>query len=152
LLQLFKLPVKKHHCKSLHPFIKFEVRNTVALFFLHSLLTILFFPAFLLTRLMKNNSDKELITLLARVYNHSIQYYYHFPEVIIYGTKRLEAEDFTRLLTNNFIEAHYTDSFGKLYHLSKKGEEVLHQSIHTKKRKAGSINYISPRQCSLQFF
>jgi hypothetical protein len=101
---------------------------------------------------MKNNADKELLTLLVRVYNHSIQYYYHFPEVIIYGNRRLEAEEFNRLLHNGLITPYYTDSFGKLYHLSKKGEEVLHCFSHTKKRRAIPIRSMSSNQSSLQLF
>jgi hypothetical protein len=101
---------------------------------------------------MKNNADTELLSLLVRVYNHSIQYYYYFPEVIIYGNHRLEAEEFSRLLHNGFIEPYYTDSFGKLYHLSKKGEEVLHQFSNVKKRKAGATSSVASNQCSLQLF
>lgn len=95
---------------------------------------------------MKNNADKELTSLLVRVYNHSIQYYYYFPEVIIYGSHRLETEEFKKLLDNGFIEAYYADSFGKLYHLSKKAEDLLHQFSIIKRRRnqaaiAGSSQY-----------
>ncbi len=99
---------------------------------------------------MKHNADKSLIALLIRVYNHSIQYYYYFPEVIIFGNRRLEAEEFNQLLTNDFIEAYYTDSFGKLYQVSKKGEDVLYQFSNTKKRRSGSLRKGALYQCSLQ--
>jgi len=101
---------------------------------------------------MKNKADKELLTLLVRVYNHSIQYYYHFPEVIIYGNRRLEVEAFNQLLANDFVEPYYADSFGKLYHLSKKGQGVLYQFSGGKKRRDNATHLVPSNQCRLHFF
>ena len=71
-----------------------------------------------------------------KVYNQFIQTYFYFPEVIICGSSRLEKEEFDLLLSHHFIIAYYTDSFGKLYRLSKKGEAFLHESLSMRKYKA----------------
>ena len=100
---------------------------------------------------MKNKADKELIALLVRVYNHSIQSYYYFPDVIIYGNHRLEREEFESLLHQEFIIAYYTDSFGKLYRLSKGAEEFLYASTGMRKRKPNHYTPEPARQCRFQF-
>ncbi len=100
---------------------------------------------------MKNKADKEIIALLVRVYNHSIQSYYHFPDVIIYGNHRLDKEEFETLLQQEFVTAYYSDSFGKLYRLSKSAEEFLYASTGIRKRKHNHYSSKPARQCQLQF-
>ena len=100
---------------------------------------------------MKNNSNKELIALLVRVYNHSIQFYDHFPDVIIYGNHRLEQDAFDLLLQHEFIIAYHTDSFGKLYRLSKKGEDFLYRYKYKRRPRHVSSSYYSAGQASFQF-
>lgn len=84
---------------------------------------------------MITEADKNLLQLLVRVFNHSIQSYYHFPEVIIYGPHRMEPQEFELLLYHDFVSTHYTDTFGKIYHLNKKAEDFIHQHHVAKKRR-----------------
>jgi len=77
----------------------------------------------------KTAVDPHLLHLLVSVYNQSIQTYYHFPEVILCGRQRLETEDLTLLLSNEFVFVASFDSFGRNYRLSKKGETYLFQSL-----------------------
>jgi hypothetical protein len=84
---------------------------------------------------MKKEDHKELIALLVRMYNHSIQTYYQFPEVIIYGNHRLDREEFLQLLDKELIVAYYADSFGQLYKLSKKADELLQDILVRKRRR-----------------
>lgn len=85
---------------------------------------------------MKSKAGKELFSLLVRVYNHSIQSYFYFPKVTIYGGYRLEKEEFLLLLVQEYIEAYHTGSFGKLYQLTKKAEAFLQAHRSMRKRKA----------------
>ena len=99
---------------------------------------------------MKEESYKELFSLLLKVYNYTIQTYYRFPEVIIYGKRRLEREEFELLRDEGYLTAYYSDSFGKLYRLSKKAETFLLERRKKRKRK----NFPAadaPAQCSFQF-
>ncbi|HEX8316193.1 MAG TPA: hypothetical protein VF609_14425 [Flavisolibacter sp.] len=80
-------------------------------------------------------ADQSLLQLLVRVFNQTIQYYYHFPDVIICGHQRLEKEEFDHLLSAGFITPYHTDSFGKLYHLSKKAEAFLQENLHKRKHR-----------------
>lgn len=77
--------------------------------------------------------NQALLQLLVRVYNQSIQSYYFFPDVIFCGPHRLERNDFECLLAEGLIFPYYTDSFGKLYHLTKKAEEVLREQRFRKR-------------------
>jgi len=77
--------------------------------------------------------SQALLQLLVRVYNRSIQSYYFFPDVIICGHHRLERDDFEFLLKEGYIVPYHTDSFGKLYRLTKKAEEVLHTQLRVRK-------------------
>lgn len=83
----------------------------------------------------KPTDNACLLQLLVRVYNQSIQSYHHFPDVIICGHHRLEREEFDFLLANDYIEAHYADSFGKLYHTSKKAEALLHENMSKRRHR-----------------
>jgi hypothetical protein len=99
----------------------------------------------------KTAASQPLLQLLVRVYNQSIQTYFHFPDVIICGKHRLEKEDLDLLLIECYIEAYYTDSFGKLYRLSKKGQQFLQLNLH--RRKARSFHPMpQPGQVSLPFY
>lgn len=100
---------------------------------------------------MKNKSDKELFSLLVRVYNHSIQSYFYFPDVIIYGRHRLEKEEFHRLVTEEYIDAYHTDSFGKLYQLNKKADAFLQQYRSMRKRRTFATATPSSFQSSFSF-
>jgi hypothetical protein len=75
----------------------------------------------------KSAARQQLLLLLIRVYNQSIQYYYYFPEVVICGNHRLEKLEFDFLLSEGLIIPFHTDSFGKLYRLSKKAESFLQE-------------------------
>jgi len=98
----------------------------------------------------KTAASQPLLQLLVRLYNQPVQSYYHFPEVIIYGSQRLEKNDFDLLLKEGFIESYYADSFGRLYRLSKKAEYFLQESLH--KRRHKSLNEVEkPKQVSLPF-
>lgn len=77
----------------------------------------------------KSATDQALLQLLVRVYNQSIQFYYHFPDVIICGNLRLEREEFDFLLKGGYLETYHTDSFGKIYRVSKRAELLLYQSL-----------------------
>ena len=83
----------------------------------------------------KTAASQPLLQLLVRVYNQSIQSYFHFPDVIICGNHRMEEEDFRLLLNEGYIEAYYADSFGKLYRLSKKALYFLLQNLHKRRPK-----------------
>jgi hypothetical protein len=85
--------------------------------------------------------DPHLLHLLVSVYNQSIQTYYHFPEVILCGRQRLEPEDLALLLSNEFVFVSSSDSFGRNYRLSKKGETYLFQSLIRRRPK---MLYILP--------
>lgn len=69
--------------------------------------------------------SQALLQLLVRTYNQSIQSYYFFPEVILCGRHRLERDEFEQLLSEGFITSYQTDSFGKLYRLTKKADDFL---------------------------
>ncbi len=79
---------------------------------------------------MKRNAvDLVLLQLLVSVYNQSIQTYFYFPEVILCGRRRLDREEFDRLLTEELVMPFNADSFGQYYRLSKKGEAMLLQAF-----------------------
>lgn len=73
--------------------------------------------------------NPSLLQLLVRVYNQSIQSYYFFPDVIICGNHRLEREEFESLLREGFIVPYHTDSFGRLYRLTRTADTVLREQI-----------------------
>lgn len=77
-------------------------------------------------------ANRQLLHLFVRVYNQSIQFYYHFPEVIICGTHRLEPHEFRFLLTEGLIAAYHTDSFGKLFRLTSSAELFFKESLTAK--------------------
>lgn len=81
----------------------------------------------------KTAINSALLQLLVRVYNQSIQSYYFFPEVILCGTQRLDREAFDLLVRESFLVAYHTDSFGKLYRLSRSAEDLLRQ--YTQRRR-----------------
>ena len=98
----------------------------------------------------KTAASQPLLQLLVRVYNQSIQYYFHFPDVIICGKLRLEEAEFQLLLAEGYLETFYVDSFGKLFRLSKKAIHVLQESLH--KRKARHSHQVNrPSQVALPF-
>jgi hypothetical protein len=98
----------------------------------------------------KTAAQQSLLQLLVRVYNQSIQSYYHFPDVIICGHYRLEKAEFDMLLEGGYLQSYYVDSFGKLYHLSKKAEDILYQ--HAQKRKQKIVRLLAEeRQPCLPF-
>lgn len=84
----------------------------------------------------KTAVSQSVLQLLVRVYNQSIQSYYFFPDVILCGRHRLERDEFTLLLQEAFIEPYHTDSFGKLFQLSRKAEDLLRENIHRKKQRS----------------
>jgi hypothetical protein len=100
---------------------------------------------------MQNKRDKELFSLLVRVYNNSIQCYFHFPDVIIYGNHRLERQEFEQLLSGNYIAPCYADSFGKIFRLTKKAEILLHLQRNKKKRRPAYTLTASALQCRFDF-
>ncbi len=77
-------------------------------------------------------ANRQLLQLFVRVYNLPIQFYYHFPEVIICGPHRLEPEEFTFLVGEGLIAAYHTDSFGKLYRLTTGAEALLKERLIAK--------------------
>ena len=83
----------------------------------------------------KTAASQPLLQLLVRVYNQSIQTYFHFPDVILCGNHRLEETDFQLLLSEGHIEVYYMDTFGKLYRLSKKAHNVLQDGLYKRKAK-----------------
>ena len=97
----------------------------------------------------KTAVNQALLQLLVRVYNQSIQSYYFFPDVIICGNQRLEREEFDLLLQESFLTAYHTDSFGKIYRLSRKAEELLYHERNVKKRKA--VSSPAKAQCGVLF-
>lgn len=84
----------------------------------------------------KAATDPSLLRLLVRVYNQTIQCYYYFPDVIICGDHRLEREEFELLLTRGCVEPFFSDSFGKLYHTTKKAEQILLASLGKRRQKS----------------
>jgi hypothetical protein len=80
--------------------------------------------------------SKELLLLLVRVYNQSIQCYYYFPDVITCGKHRLETEEFQLLLEGDYLTCYYKDSFGRTYALSQKGRMLLEQFLIRRKKKS----------------
>ena len=83
--------------------------------------------------------SQSLLQLLVRVYNQSIQSYYFFPDVIICGSHRLEREEFDALLKEGYIVPYHTDSFGKLYRLTKKADEILQTQAHRRKQRVNKV-------------
>lgn len=83
---------------------------------------------------MKNKSHDRFLPLLVRVYNHTIQCYRYFPEVIICGDGRLEPEEFDELLHGGFIKTFGADSFGSFYRLTI-GTEWWLKRYATRKRR-----------------
>jgi hypothetical protein len=84
----------------------------------------------------KSAISKELLLLLVRVYNQSIQCYYYFPDEITCGRRRLEAEEFQILVEGDFLTCYHKDSFGKTYYLSQKGRMLLEQFLIRRKKKS----------------
>jgi hypothetical protein len=84
----------------------------------------------------KTAASQPLLQLLVRVYNQSIQTYFHFPDVIICGHHRLEVEEFQLLINEGYAEPYYCDSFGKIFRLTRKAIYFLQQSLHKRKSKA----------------
>ena len=90
----------------------------------------------------KSAANQQLLLLLVRVYNQYIQYYYYFPDVVLCGNHRLEKMEFDFLLNEGLIMSFHTDSFGKLYRLSKKSgkfsagsfAQTKTQALHTRFR------------------
>jgi hypothetical protein len=99
----------------------------------------------------KTASNRSLLHLLVKVYNQTIQSYYYFPEVIFCGHHRLEKEEFEILLREELLEAYYADSFGRLYHLSKKAHEILSQSLCKRRPKPLNVTPL-PGQVRLPFY
>lgn len=81
---------------------------------------------------MRQPENKQLLSLLVRLYNCSIKDFYYFPEIIFAGNQKIERADFELLLTEDFIHISKYDSFGRYYALSKRGEMVLHQQLAAK--------------------
>ncbi len=81
---------------------------------------------------MNQLTFKQQLALLVRVYNCSIQDFFYFPDVIIFGKQRMEKEEFLFLLSEGYIAAYKVDSFGKFYRLTKKADEFIHHTIYTK--------------------
>jgi hypothetical protein len=71
--------------------------------------------------------NRPLLQLLVSVYNKSIQTYFYFPDVILCGHQRLDADEFAHLLSEGLIGPYKADSFGRFYRLTKKGEDYLFQ-------------------------
>lgn len=80
-------------------------------------------------------ANRELLCLLVSVYNQPIQTYYHFPDVIVSGHRRLEPEAFAELVAQGFVTLANFDSFGKNYRLSPKGEAYLFASTFRRKHR-----------------
>ncbi len=99
---------------------------------------------------MRKQRNKELFALLVRVYNHTIQSYYNFPEVIMFGKHHLEKAEFYLLVNEGYIFVYYADSFGKSYRLSKKANEFLYQ-YNTRRRKSCAEISAPPVQYRFQF-
>jgi hypothetical protein len=99
----------------------------------------------------KTAVDPALLQLLVSIYNQSIQTYFYFPEVIICGRQRLEREDVERLLALHFLQPYKTDSFGRWYRLSKRGEAFLLQSLFRRRQKT-AVSDFPVVQHKLPFF
>ncbi|RYZ25309.1 MAG: hypothetical protein EOO10_18615 [Chitinophagaceae bacterium] len=87
----------------------------------------------------KTAASQSLLQLLVRLYNQSIQTYFHFPDVIICGHHRIDEAEFNLLVVEGFVDAFYVDSFGKLFRLSKKAHHMLQYGLH--KRRPKSIHH-----------
>jgi hypothetical protein len=103
------------------------------------------------TFMNKTASNRSLLQLLVKLYNQTIQSYYHFPEVILCGRHRLEPEEFECLVREGLLEAFYADSFGRLYHLSKTAHEILAHNISRRRSKPLQMTS-APRQVKLPFY
>ncbi|GAA4747814.1 hypothetical protein [Flavisolibacter ginsenosidimutans] len=99
----------------------------------------------------KTTVSQALLQLLVRVYNQSIQSYYFFPDVIICGHHRLERGDFEFLLKEGYIVPYHTDSFGKLYRLTKKAEEALHTQLRVRKYRSQKAKEVA-EQADFSFY
>ncbi len=96
---------------------------------------------------------KQTVALLVRVYNYSIQVFYYFPDTIIVGKKKLEREEFNFLLSEGYLSEYKVDSFGKIYRLSNKAEQLIYHTVttrqfHSRKKiivihNQGSLNFVS---------
>lgn len=84
---------------------------------------------------MKKESHERLISLLVRVYNHTIQCYRYFPEVIICGSGKLEPEEFAALQHEGFVKTLGGDSFGSFYRLTEGAERWLKRYALRKRRR-----------------
>jgi hypothetical protein len=94
----------------------------------------------------KTAVNEPLLRLLVSVYNQSIQTYYHFPEVILCGRQRLEPEEFAQLLAGELITPTSSDSFGRNYRLSKRGEAYLFGASFRRRQKAFPVSAFAQRQ------
>jgi hypothetical protein len=98
----------------------------------------------------KTAASQPLLQLLVRLYNQSIQTYFHFPDVIICGRHRLDEAEFNLLVAEGFLEAFYADSFGKLFRLSKKAHDVLQFGVQ-KRRGRNLHHFQKTTQAALPF-
>jgi len=98
----------------------------------------------------KTAASQSLLQLLVRLYNQSIQTYFHFPDVIICGHHRIDEAEFNLLIAEGFVEAFYVDSFGKLFRLSKKAHQLLQYGLH-KRRPKHFHHFPQPTQAALPF-
>lgn len=84
---------------------------------------------------MHQPDNKQLLSLLVKVYNSLITDYYYFPEIIFAGAKKIEREDFDLLFSEGFIQICKHDSFGRYYTHTKKCETALHQQLAAKQHR-----------------
>lgn len=75
------------------------------------------------------SENRQLLSLLVKAYNTSIQDFYYFPDVILVGEQRMERDDFDLLRSGGYILEFRHDSFGRFYRLSQKAEHLLYQLI-----------------------
>lgn len=74
---------------------------------------------------MERSTDKQLLALLVKVVNCTVQDYYYFPEVIIAGRQKIEREEFLFLFSEGYIAFHKADSFGRFYKHTAKAESYM---------------------------
>jgi hypothetical protein len=78
---------------------------------------------------MNTVTIKQIMSLLIRVSNNSVQSFFYFPDIIFVGKQKIEKEEFHFLFAEGFITEYKSDSFGRFYKLSAKGEKFIYTTI-----------------------
>jgi hypothetical protein len=106
---------------------------------------------FILTLPHMAQAAPAILALLLKAYNRPVKDYYFFPDVIFVGRQRMEPEDFFQLVAEGYLQQTHRDSFGRIYTLSAKAEQLLHQSLQAKKGKSRKLPVLAKEQGSFCF-